>query len=171
MGQIKCSVESKLGHIFRKWFGYFQTSDRYSKLWCIPMRIVLVLKIERSVHEITVGHRSLSGTISFMTDRIRFLPVSMTGRFSNFNSISYTEDRHELHVTGAKCRLLEIVSGTSKIFISGAMYYWNLKNCQSLWPADNESCRSHMKSFRTVTDDRRLFHALHLASFKPLVLY
>ena len=24
----------------------------------------------------------------------------------------------------------------------------------------NESCRSHMKSCRTVTDDRRLFHAL-----------
>ena len=25
---------------------------------------------------------------------------------------------------------------------------------------ENESCRSHMKSCRTVTDDRRLFHAL-----------
>ena len=41
-----------------------------------------------SVHEITAGHRSLSGTISCVTDRIRFLPVTMTGRFSNFNSIS-----------------------------------------------------------------------------------
>ena len=45
------------------------------------------------------GHRSLSDTILYVTDRIRFLPVTMTGRFSNFNSISYTEDRHELHVT------------------------------------------------------------------------
>ena len=39
-----------------------------------------------TVHEITAGHRSLSGTISCMTDGIRFLPVTMTGRFSNFNS-------------------------------------------------------------------------------------
>ena len=49
-----------------------------------------------SVHEITAGHRSLSGTNSCVTDRIRFLPVTLTGRFSNFNSILYTEDRHEL---------------------------------------------------------------------------
>ena len=75
---------------------------------------------EHAVHEITAGHRSLSGTISCVTDRIRFLPVTMTGRFSNFNSISYTEDRHELRVTGTKCRLPDIVSGTGEIFISGA---------------------------------------------------
>ena len=74
----------------------------------------------RPVHEITAGHRSLSGTISCVTDRIRFLPVTMTGRFSNFNSISYTEDRHELRVTGTKCRLLDTMSGTGGIFISGA---------------------------------------------------
>ena len=55
-----------------------------------------------------------------MTDRIHFLPVTMTGRFSNFNSISCTEDRHELGVTGAKCRLPDAMSGTGEIFISGA---------------------------------------------------
>ena len=32
------------------------------------------------------------------------------------------------------------------------IYYWTLKTCRSLWPAENESCRSHMKSCRTVTD-------------------
>ena len=73
-----------------------------------------------TVHEITAGHRSLSGTISCMTDGIRFLPVTMTGRFSNLNSISYTEDRYELRVTGTKCCLPDMVSGTGEIFISGA---------------------------------------------------
>ena len=38
----------------------------------------------------------------------------MIDRLSNFNSISYTEDRHELRVTGTK------MSGTGEIFISGA---------------------------------------------------
>ena len=66
-----------------------------------------------AVHEITAGHRSLSGTISCVTDRIRFLSVAMTGRFSNFNSISYTEDWHKLRVTSTK-------SGADDIFISGA---------------------------------------------------
>ena len=79
-----------------------------------------------SVHEITAGHRSLSGTILCVTDRIRFLPVTMTGRISNFNSISYTEDRHKLRVTGTKCRLPDIVSGTGEIFISGAVVSWFL---------------------------------------------
>ena len=74
----------------------------------------------KTVHEITGGHRSLSGTISCVTDRVRFLPVTMTGRFSNFNTILYTEDQHDLHVTGTKCRLPDIVSGTGEIFISGA---------------------------------------------------
>ena len=41
-----------------------------------------------SVHEITAGHRSLSGTISCVTDRIRFLLVTMTGRVSNFNTVN-----------------------------------------------------------------------------------
>ena len=72
------------------------------------------------MHEVTAGHRSLSGTISCVTDRIRFLPVTMTGRVSNLNSISYTEDQHELCVTGTKCRLPDMVSGTGEIFISGA---------------------------------------------------
>ena len=80
----------------------------------------LIEQISGAVHEITAGHRSLSGTISCMTDRIRFLPVTMTGRFSNFNSISYTEDRHELQVTGMKCRLPDTMSGTGEIHISGA---------------------------------------------------
>ena len=44
----------------------------------------------------------------------------MTGRFSNFNSISYTEDRHALRVTGTKCRLPDTMSGTGVILISGA---------------------------------------------------
>ena len=44
----------------------------------------------------------------------------MTGRFSNFNSISYSEDWHELRVTGTRCRLPEKMSGTDVIFISGA---------------------------------------------------
>ena len=72
------------------------------------------------VHEIFAGHRSLSGTISCVTDRIRFLPVTMTGRFSKFNNISYTEDRHELRMTGTKCQLPDTMSGTGEIFISGA---------------------------------------------------
>ena len=72
------------------------------------------------VHEITAGHRLLSDTMSCVTDRIRFLPVTITGSFSNVNSISYTEDRHKLRVTGTKCRLPDIVSGTGEIFISGS---------------------------------------------------
>ena len=36
------------------------------------------------MHEITAGHRSLSGTISCVIDRIRFLPVSMTGSVLKF---------------------------------------------------------------------------------------
>ena len=72
------------------------------------------------MHEITAGHRSPSGTNSCVTGRIRFLPVTMTGSFSNFNSISYTEDRHELRVTGTRYRLPDTMSGTDEIFISGA---------------------------------------------------
>ena len=74
------------------------------------------------MHETTAGHRSLSGTISCVTNRIRFLPVTMTGRFSNFNRISYKEDRHEFRVTGTKCRLPDTMSGTGQIFISGAVH-------------------------------------------------
>ena len=79
------------------------------------------------MHEIIAGHRSLSGTIACVTDKIRFLPVIMTGRFSHFNSvISYTEDRHELRVTGTKWRLPNTMSGIGEIFISGAAKYPNL---------------------------------------------
>ena len=72
------------------------------------------------MHEITAGHRSLSGTISCVTDRICFLTVTMTDRFLNFNSITYTKDRHELRVTGTKCRLPDTIFGTGEMFISGA---------------------------------------------------
>ena len=72
-----------------------------------------------SVHEITAVHRSLSGAISRVSDRIRFRPVTMTGRFSNFNSISYTVDWHKLRVTGTKCRLPDTLSVTCEIFNSG----------------------------------------------------
>ena len=64
------------------------------------------------MHEITACHRSLSGTILCVTDKINFLPGTMTGRFSNFNSISDTEDRHEVRVTGTKFRLQNTMSGT-----------------------------------------------------------
>ena len=37
-------------------------------------------------------------------------------------STLYTEDRHELRVTGTKCRLPDTMSGTDEIFISGAAY-------------------------------------------------
>ena len=94
-----------------------------------------------SVHEITASHWSLSGTISCVTDRIRFLPITMTSRFSNFNSISYKEDRHELRLTNTKCRLPGIVSGTGEIFMSGAdhdqilpflsyLLMWNARSCK-----------------------------------------
>ena len=76
-----------------------------------------------SVHEITACHQSLSATNSCVTTRIRFLPVTMTGRFLTFNSISYTEARHEWRVIGTigtMCRLPDIVSGTGEIFIPGA---------------------------------------------------
>ena len=82
--------------------------------------LIMLIGIFLTVHEITASHRSLSDTISCVIDRIRFLPVTMTGRFSNFNSISYTEDRHELRMTGTKCRLPDMVSSTGEIFISGA---------------------------------------------------
>ena len=51
-----------------------------------------VIFIVPTVHEISAGHWSLSGNISCVTERIRFLPVTMTGRLSNFNSISYKEE-------------------------------------------------------------------------------
>ena len=72
------------------------------------------------MHEITAHHQSLSRAISCVTDRIRFLPVTMTGRFSNFNSRSYTEDWHEFRVTGTMRGLPGTMSGTGEIFISGA---------------------------------------------------
>ena len=56
------------------------------------------------------------------------------------------------------CRSLAIRAGHLYM-----IYYWDLKTCRSLWLAENEFCRSHMKSCRTVTDDRRLFHVLRIS--------
>ena len=60
-------------------------------------------------------------TISCVTNRIRFLPVTKTGRCSKFNSISYKEDWHKLRVIGRKYRLPDTMSRISEIFISGAV--------------------------------------------------
>ena len=84
------------------------------------------------MHEITTGHWSLSGTISCVTNRIHFLPVTMTGRCSKFNSISYKEDRHKLRVISRKYRLPDTMSRISKIFISGAALI-NVRCFFSIW--------------------------------------
>ena len=55
-----------------------------------------------SLHEITAGYPPLSGAISHYV-RIPFLPVTMTGRVSNFNSTSYTEDWHKLRTQVVLC--------------------------------------------------------------------
>lgn len=39
---------------------------------------------------------------------------------------------------------------------------WIWRTCRSLWMAENESCRTHTKSCRAMTSDRRLFHVLAL---------
>ena len=79
--------------------------------------------MEYAVHEISAGYRSLSSTISCVTDRIRFLPVTHDLQVFKFQwYISYTEDRHELRMAGAKCRLLDTMFCTGEIFISGAEY-------------------------------------------------
>ena len=95
------------------------------KLACIYFWNILVAtcipNFSIAVHALTAGHRSMCGTISCVTDRIRFLPVTMTGKFSNFNSISYTEDRHELRVPDTRCQLPDTMSGTGEIFISGSV--------------------------------------------------
>ena len=64
-------------------------------------------------------------------------------------------DRHEV-LTAGHC-VWQSALRTGLLYM---INYWNLKNCRSLWPAEDESCRSHMKLCRTVTDDRRLFHGL-----------
>ena len=108
-----------------RWFsyatltGFLQASNKGSKTDLVKTQSWI--EFYNPMHEITAGHWSLSGTISCVIDRIRFLPVTMTGRFSNVSSISYTEDRHELRVTVTKCRLPDKMSGTSEIFISGAV--------------------------------------------------
>ena len=56
-----------------------------------------------SVHKITAIHWPPPGTISCVNDRICFLPVTMTGTFSNFNSMSYKIDWHECPALNADC--------------------------------------------------------------------
>ena len=87
------------------WFDNLRSLFKVYRAKCRKIRYV-------AVHRITAGHRSLSGTISCVTYRIRSLPVTMTGRFSNFNSISYIDDQHELGVTGTKCQLPDTMSGS-----------------------------------------------------------
>ena len=92
---------------------------------CIKEEILCRIPHTCSVHKITAGHRSLSGAISRVTDRIRFLPVTMTGRFSNYNSILYTRviykadlrsyDRGKSQMIGQN--LLARSSWSSRIFI------------------------------------------------------
>ena len=105
----------------RPWTWFFKMSWKFSEetfgttfetLRAQFLILLCEISYGSTVHEITASHRSLSGTILCVIDRVRFLPVTMTGRFSNFNSISYTEDRHGLRVTDTKCRLADIVSGT-----------------------------------------------------------
>ena len=125
--------------------------------------------IRHTVHEITAGHRSLSGTITCVTDRIRFLPVTLAAGLQ-ISILYHTQKtgtnckwpvrsadcRSRCPAVGTLCRSLAIRAGLLYM-----IYHWNLKTWRSLWPAENESGRSHMNSCRTVTDDRRLFHALY----------
>ena len=54
-----------------------------------------------TVHEITAGHRSLSGTITCVTDRIPFLPVTMTGRYIIYRRPArIASDRHKVPTAG-----------------------------------------------------------------------
>ena len=112
-------------------FNYNEKEDAYKHQCFVNLSIVVVngapfmniLTHYFAVHDINAGHRSLSGTNSCVTDRIRFLPVTMTGRSSNFNSISYTEDQHELRVTGTKCRLPDTMSHTIHAGLLYIIYY------------------------------------------------
>ena len=118
------------------------------------------------MHEITAGHRSLSSTISCVTDRTRFLPVTMTGRFSKFNSISYTEDRHELRVTGTKCVLTDTMSGTGQIFISGAEYWRDLSfeilvgGLSNFFLGSSLECRRYVVDLCSIMISTHYLHSL-----------
>ena len=106
--------------------------------------------VSSTVHEITAGHRSLSGMISCVTGRIRFLPVTMTGRFSNFNSTSYTEDRHELRVTGSKCRLLDTMSSQALDYRQAVLISWL-----------HETLRTYMYFFQSFKKMALLYQKQH----------
>ena len=86
---------------------------------CFQIDLIDYVCSSYTVNEITAVHRSLSSTISCVTNRIRFLLVTMTRRFSKFISLSYREDRHELRVTVTKCRLPDTMYVTGEISISG----------------------------------------------------
>ena len=72
------------------------------------------------VHEIAAGHRSLSGMISCVTDRIRFLPVTMKGFMKGCaTSFGMPQKLPSAHCDRYKLRLTDTMSGTSQILISG----------------------------------------------------
>ena len=90
---------------------------------CFQIDLIDYVCNSYTVNEIAAVHRSLSSTISCVTDRIPFLPVTHDLQVFKFQwYISYTEDRHELRMAGTKCRLSDTMSGTGEIFISGAEY-------------------------------------------------
>ena len=52
----------------------------------------------------------------------------MTGRFSNFDSISYTEDRYKVRVTGTKCpALAKYLFQALLRDLSGAIQQYNIR--------------------------------------------
>ena len=63
----------------------------------------------------------------------------------------FRQCRTSCPLAGTLCWSLAIRAGLLYM-----IHYWNLETYWSLWPAENES----LKSCRTVTADRRLFHAL-----------
>ena len=84
---------------------------------CFQIDLIDYVCSSYTVNEITAVHRSLSSTISCVTDRIRFLPVTHDLQVFKFQwYISYTEDRHELRM-----------AGTGEIFISGAAQFSECK--------------------------------------------
>ena len=78
-------VELSLDKVKMNLKGHTRHSDKLCLSYQANFPLGEVLR--QTVHEIIAGHRSLSGTISRVTDRIRLLLVTMTGWFSNFNSL------------------------------------------------------------------------------------
>ena len=77
----------------------------------LPYTFNLVIGPPKAVHEIAAGHRSLSGTISYVTDRIRFLTVTMAGSIFKFQQFiifrrpaRIASDRHKVPTAGHDAR-------------------------------------------------------------------